>query len=278
MKIEKQEFFIQSSGKGIYCLFEKPERAKDKIILLLHGLTNSHINCPLISESTESLHLKGFPTFRFDYFGSGKSDGEFKDKTWEIMVQNTINSLEYAKTKLKYSKIGVWGRSLGAILGATICDDPFVFASVFLSMTVHTNISFSASFPKGQPFSSPIKGTAIVKGEPILEKGFYEKTTWIDKLQKQHLSKAKNILIMQGTEDKTVYNPTWAKEIYDLVNKPKKLIYIKGANHGYTGFENKAIENGINWFRRWMSSKYSSSIRRVNLSADRQVAMSSVLK
>ncbi len=248
MIIAKNEFFIKSTGKSLYCLFEKPDNSKNELILLLHGLTNSHINCPLISESTESSHLKGFSTFRFDYFGSGKSDGEFKDKTWEIMVQNTIDALEYAKMKLKYSKIGIWGRSLGAILGAIICDDSSVFASVFLSMTIHTNISFSASFPKGQTFSSPIKGTAIVKGEPILEKGFYEKTTWIDKLQKQHLSKAKNILIMQGTEDKTVYNPAWAKEIYDLVNKPKKLIYIKGADHAYRGYEDKTIISGINWF------------------------------
>lgn len=250
MIIVKNEFFIKSAGKSLYCLFEKPDNSKNKLILLLHGLTNSHINCPLISESTESLHLKGFPTFRFDYFGSGKSDGEFKDKTWEIMVQNTIDVLEYVKTKLKYSKIGIWGRSLGAILGATICDDPSVFASVFLSMTIHTNISFSASFPKGQLFSLPIKGTVVVKGKPILHKRFYEKTKWIDRLQKQHLSKAKNILIMQGSEDKTVYNPAWAKEIYNLVNEPKKLIYIKDANHAYTGYENKAIENGTNWFTK----------------------------
>lgn len=250
MTIIKKEFFIKSTSKKLYCLFEKPDNSKNKLILLLHGLTNSHTNCPLISESAESLHLKGFPTFRFDYYGSGKSDGEFKDKTWEIMVQNTKDVLKYAKTKLKYSKIGIWGRSLGAILGATICDDPSVFASVFLSMTIHTNVSFSASFTKSQSFSSPIKGTAIVKGEPILERGFYEKTTWIDNLQKQHLSKAKNILIMQGTKDKTVYNPAWAKEIYDLVDEPKKLIYIKGANHAYTGYENKAIENGINWFTK----------------------------
>jgi len=174
MKVKKKEFYIQSSGKRIYCLFEKPEKAKDKIILLFHGLTNNLINCPLISESAEALHKKGFPTFRFDYFGSGKSEGVFIDKTWEIMVQNTRDALKYVKTELKCSKIGIWGRSLGAILGATICDDPAVFASVFLSMTIHTNISFSASFPDNQPVSLPIIGTAVVKGKPILTRHFYD--------------------------------------------------------------------------------------------------------
>lgn len=250
MIINKKEFWINSAGKNLYCLFEQPNNPKDSLIILLHGLTNSHINCPLISESTDLLFSKGFPTLRFDYYGSGKSDGEFRDKTWKIMVQNTRDALKYAKTKLNYSKIGIWGRSLGAILGATICDDPTVIASVFLSMTIHTNISFSNSFPKGNPISLPIIGTAKVKGEPFLQKLFYDETKWIDKLQKQHLSKSNNILIIQGTQDKTVYNPFWAKEIFNIVNKPKKLMYIKGANHAYSGYEKQTINEGVNWFIR----------------------------
>ena len=255
MKIQRKEFWMKSAGKNLYCLFEQPDKSKDTLIILLHGLTNSHINCPLISESADLLLSKGFPTFRFDYYGSGKSDGEFRDKTWKIMVQNTRDALKYAKTKLKYSKIGIWGRSLGAILGATICDDSSIIASIFLSMTIHTNISFSASFPKGNPISLPIIGTAKVKGEPFLQKLFYDETTWIDKLQKQHLSKSKNILIMQGTQDKTVYNPFWAKEIFNIVNKPKKLIYVEGANHAYVGYEKQVINEGINWFINFPRNK-----------------------
>ncbi|OGK72721.1 hypothetical protein A2446_05280 [Candidatus Roizmanbacteria bacterium RIFOXYC2_FULL_38_9] len=216
--------------------------------MLLHGLTNSHIDCPLISESAELFHSKGFPTFRFDYYGSGKSDGEFKDKTWKVMVKNTKDVLKYAKTKLNYSKIGIWGRSLGAILGATISDDPSIIASVFLSMTIHTNLSFSRFFSKEKLVSLPIKGTAVVKGEPILDKRFYDETEYIDRLQEKHLSKARNILIVQGTKDKTVYDQTWAKEIYDIVNKSKKLIYIKGADHAYTNHEVRVIREGLKWF------------------------------
>jgi len=204
MRINRKEFWIRSNDNNLYCLFERPDNPKNILIMLLHGLTNSHIDCPLISESAELFHSKGFPTFRFDYYGSGKSDGEFKDKTWKVMVKNTKDVLKYAKTKLNYSKIGIWGRSLGAILGATISDDPSIIASVFLSMTIHTNLSFSRFFSKEKLVSLPIKGTAVVKGEPILDKRFYDETEYIDRLQEKHLSKARNILIVQGTKDKTV--------------------------------------------------------------------------
>lgn len=235
-------------------LFEEPRKTQKPLILLLHGLTNSMQDCPLIKESAHALQELGFPTFRFDYYGSGQSDGEFKDKTWHTMVQNTKDALRYIKTELNYPRIGLWGRSLGAILGATICDDSSIFASVFISMTVHTNTSFAASFPKEQSLSLPIIGTAVVKGKPILHRRFYEETTWIDKLQEKHLSKAKNILIMQGTEDKTVYNPMWATEIYNLVNKPKKLMYIKGANHAYKGYESETINQGVRWFLKYSNN------------------------
>jgi len=263
MNINRKEFWMKSAGKNLYCLFEKPDNSKGTLIILFHGLTNSHINCPLISESADLLHSKGFSTLRFDYYGSGKSDGEFRNKTWKIMVQNTRDVLKYAKTKLNYSKIGIWGRSLGAILGATICDDPSIVASVFLSMTIHTNISFSRFFPKEKLVSLPIKGTAIVKGEAILDKKFYEETIYIDKLQKKHLSKAKNILIMQGTKDKTVYDPTWAKEIYDIVSKSKKLIYIKGADHAYTNYEVNTIKEGLKWFYKYSDNFFETFINNL---------------
>jgi hypothetical protein len=246
----RKEFWIKSEGNRLYCVFEEPENPKNAIIILLHGLTNSHTNCPLISETTCFLQKKGYPTFRFDYFGSGRSDGEFKDKTWGTLVQNTKDVFRYVKSEFKYPNIGIWGRSVGAILGTTICDDPSIFASVFLSMTTHTHISFSASFPKDQMFSLPIKGTAIVKGEPILSKRFYMETIWIDQLQKRHLLKAKNMLIIQGTEDKTVYNLSWAKEVLNLVNKPKDLIYINGADHAYHGHEEEVLKKIVVWYER----------------------------
>ena len=86
--MKKKEFYFSSHGKKLYGVWEYPSKPRKPLILFLHGLTNSHTNCPLISETTELLHVKGFPTFRFDYYGSGNSQGMFRDKSWEILVQN----------------------------------------------------------------------------------------------------------------------------------------------------------------------------------------------
>ncbi|OGK37538.1 hypothetical protein A3F60_00205 [Candidatus Roizmanbacteria bacterium RIFCSPHIGHO2_12_FULL_39_8] len=246
--MKQKDFYITSLGRKLYGLYEEPEENNSHLIFLLHGLTNSLTDCPLIEEATEALHKKGFPTFRFDYFGSDKSEGQFKDKTFKILQRNTIDALRFAIKKLGYKRIGIWGRSLGAILGATIADHKNIFALVLISFCVHTDESFSRFFQKGKPSSLPIQGTGKIKGIPILPYQFYAETPWIDALQKKHLSKAKNILIMQGTKDKTVYNMNWAKEIYKLTNEPKKLFFVPGADHAYKGYEQIVIKKGSEWF------------------------------
>ncbi len=242
------ETSFKSQDHTLYGIYEEPENPRSSLILLLHGLTNSHTDCPLIADATIELHKNRFSTFRFDYFGSGKSEGEFKDKTFAILHKNTIDALKFITEKVGYKRVGLWGRSLGAILGATLCDDTSIFASVFISFCIHTDESFARFFPKDKKFSLPIRGTGKIKGKPILPFKFYEETKWIDALQKEHLAKAKNILIMQGTQDKTVYDLDWAKEIYDLVREPKKLQYIEGADHAYKDYEKKVIKQGIKWF------------------------------
>ena len=244
---------FKSQKHEIVGLLNVPKQNKESLVILLHGLTNSMKDCPLINEVSEALWKRGFSTFRFDYYGSGLSDGEFIDKTFSVLVENTKDALDYATAQLGYKKVGIWGRSLGAIIGATISDNPKVGASVLISTTIHTKISFSSFFKDQNALSIPFKGTGVMKGKPVLRRKFYEETDWIDNLQKKHLSKAHRVLIIQGAEDKTVYDTAWAKEIYQLTQKPKKLVYIKGADHSYCGFEPRVIEEGVVWFTKHLT-------------------------
>lgn len=250
----KKELYFKSNGHTLYGVYECPHKNNGKIILFLHGLTNSHNTCPIINEAVESFLKAGYATFRFDYFGSGKSDGKFIDKTLKEFVQNTKDAFLYAKNELRYKKIGVWGRSFGAILAPVISGKKEVFASILISGTVQTHISLKRCFNESE-FSYPFKATGKIKGKPILKRVFFEQCMWLDNLQKKGLGKSQHVLIIQGTNDKTVYDMNWAKELYSLSQHPKKLIYVKGADHTYKGHEDRVINEGIGWFDK---SSYSS--------------------
>lgn len=244
----KKAVRFKSINTSLSGLFESPRKNNSTLIILLHGLTNSMTDCPLINEANKDFLEKGFATFRFDYYGSGKSPGLFKNKTFSILHQNTLDSLQFAQAHLGFNKIGLWGRSLGAILASTICDSRNVFATVLISSTIHTNESFASLFTKDKQYSLPFTGTGKIKGKPVLPYKYYQETGWIDKAQVDHLSKASNVLIIQGTRDKIIPNLDWAKEIYQITLKPKKLVYIKGADHAYHGYEKETITEGTKWF------------------------------
>jgi len=257
MKIIEKKVNFLSVGHKLFGLLQIPDNSNNNLIILFHGLTNSMIDCPLIEQAAKTFLHNSFPVFRFDYFGSGKSPGNFIDKTIKILVKNTNDGIDFVINQLKYKKIGVWGRSVGAVLGSTVCDRKEIFSSVFISTTTHTHQSFSKLFQKNKQYSTPIIGTGKIKGEPILPGVFYQQTSWLDSLQKKHLSNSKNILIIPGTEDKTVYDLNWTKSVYKIIQSPKKLEIIKGANHAYQGCEEKVISKALKWF-----AKYSNNTQR----------------
>ncbi len=246
----KRKIKFKSKNAILSGLFEKPNIHNGFLIILLHGLTNSMEDCPLINETNTSLINQNFATLRFDYFGSGKSPGLFKDKTFSILHQNTVSSIEFAQDNLKFKTIGLWGRSLGAILASTVCDDQSINATVLISSTIHTEESFSGFFQKDQKYSLPLKGTGIIKGEPVLPYDFFKETKWIDNLQRIHLAKASNVLVVQGTKDNIITNLNWTREIFSSIKGNKKLEFIKGADHKYSGYENIAVKKGIDWFEK----------------------------
>ncbi|MBN1168969.1 alpha/beta fold hydrolase [Candidatus Woesebacteria bacterium] len=246
--MKKQEIWINSDNHRLFLLLETPNNHKSELILLLHGLTNSLQDCPLIEDVAKKLHKNRFATLRFDYFGSGKSDGELKDKTLKILYKNTLDVLAFANNDIKFTSIGIWGRSVGGMLASSVCDHKSVSASVIVSSTVRSNESFGSLFDKRRLYSKPIQGSGEIKGKPVLTYEFYKQTTWFDNLQKKHLSQAKNTLVIQGTDDKIIHNSEWPKEIYSLIKGKKRLEMIEGADHTYKGYEDEVVKKAVNWF------------------------------
>lgn len=248
--MKNKAFYFKSSGFRLSGTLETPKISNNHLVIFLHGLTNSSADCPLISEASKKLLRNGFSIFKFDYYGSGKSQGQFMNKTLKILYQNTLDALKYSNKNLGFKNIGLWGRSFGGILASTVCNNPHVFSSVIVSSTIKTNKTLKHCFKKNEPFSVPMKGTGTIKGKPLLPYQFYKETKWIDRLQKEHLTKSKNILVMQGTKDTTIGKTEHAKEIYNLVKGRKKIKLIKGADHSFKGYEEKVLKEAAGWLNK----------------------------
>lgn len=90
-KIEYQE--IKTPQGILRGLYTTPTQGKKNIVLMFHGFTgHKNENGFLFKQITSDLVEKGYATLRFDFMGSGDSDGDFKDMTFltEVMDAKEI--------------------------------------------------------------------------------------------------------------------------------------------------------------------------------------------
>ena len=107
---------INKRSQKMMCSFWEPfdeEREKPRLpcVIYLHG--NSSSRCEAYPE-VKYLLLKNITVFAFDFCGCGKSEGEYISLGfYEKLDVHCV--VEYLLKTKKVSKIGLWGRSMGAV-------------------------------------------------------------------------------------------------------------------------------------------------------------------
>jgi len=225
-------------------------------MILCHGLTNDRFTCPLIERANELFLQNGAITFRFDFFGSGASDGIFREKTISEMITNLEDAIRFmASIKgIDSTRVGIWGRSVGGVVAAACSNPTQIKTNILVSAPVLVYKTFYPLYERfGQADFSPI-GKAIsdaasgkVKGALELPRTFFQELLDLQGKIADNLSRMKSVLIVQGNQDKKV-SPENAYFIYERVGDPKQLEIIDGADHAYSGKEVQVMNIVSHWF------------------------------
>ena len=107
---------VNNRGLKLLCSFWEPfDEEREKIdlpcVIYLHG--NSSSRCEAYAE-VKHLLPKNICLFSFDFCGCGKSEGEYIS-LGHYEKDDVHSVVEYLKKSKKVSKIGLWGRSMGAV-------------------------------------------------------------------------------------------------------------------------------------------------------------------
>jgi dienelactone hydrolase len=104
-------------------------------VVLLHGFTGNHVEDQfLFVQMAHRLTEAGFAALRFDFYGSGDSDGTFDEMTIETEVGDAGRAVEWMSQQFGVDgdRIGVLGLSMGGCVAALLAGrDPRVKAAVF---------------------------------------------------------------------------------------------------------------------------------------------------
>jgi alpha/beta superfamily hydrolase len=115
---------FENEGLNLYGMLHLPDGAgKHPCAVFLHGYTGNRIedHCIFV-KAARDLCEHGIASFRFDFRGSGESQGSFADITVEGEIADTLKAISYLETvdTLDPERMGLVGIGLGGLVAGSV--------------------------------------------------------------------------------------------------------------------------------------------------------------
>ncbi|MDV3427076.1 MAG: alpha/beta fold hydrolase [Bacillota bacterium] len=245
---------IESRGLTLRGMLHIPEGISGKVpmVPIFHGFTGNKMEPHFIFvKLSRMLEKRGIASVRFDFGGSGESDGDFVDMTISKELEDAKNILDYVKTLnfIDVNRIGIVGLSMGGAVASMLAGDcrddikslclwaPAGNMGDLVMDTVEKenmeNVRKSGYYDLG----GLLLGTDFI--DDIISVDIYEKAAAFDK----------NVLLLHGDKDMTV--PLNASERYLEKYESKAVLHvIEGADHTFNrkNWEDEVIEYTLGFF------------------------------
>jgi alpha/beta superfamily hydrolase len=237
---------IQSNGLTLRGMLHIPEKTTEKIpmVCIFHGFTGNKMEPHFVFvKLSRMLAKKGIASVRFDFSGSGESDGDFIDMTISKELEDAKAILNYVKSLdfVDTNKIGIVGLSMGGAVGSMLAGD-----------CKNDIKSLCLWAPAGNMGELVTSGRSEAEIKEIRKAGFWDEdgllvgTDFLDDILSIDIfGKAaaydKNVLLLHGTKDQSV--PLAVSEKYLDIYETKAVLHIiEGSNHT---FDSKEWENEV---------------------------------
>lgn len=121
----RESITLENCGEKIFAILHRPlNRQKVPAIVICPGFAGNKCGkFRMFVNLAKELAQQGIAVLRFDYRGTGDSEGDFQDITLEGKISDTLKCLNFLASdpQVDASRLGILGRSLGgaiAILAA----------------------------------------------------------------------------------------------------------------------------------------------------------------
>lgn len=242
---------------------------KVPIVVIYHGFCGNkmgpHFMFVKLSRKLETL---GIASIRFDFSGSGESDGEFVDMTLTKEIADANNILDYIK-KLNFvdkENIGILGFSMGGAIGSIIAGDrkdEINALCLWSPAGTMDKIILSHSYVGDKLGDFLKKGYFDVEGL-LLGRNFIDDIKDI-KIYDRAARYEKTSIIIHGNRDEVVPLST-SKRYLEIYRDNSELKIIDGANHIYekNSWEQELIEITQDYFHNTLNeSSEQTSIANI---------------
>lgn len=251
--MEIKNFEVMRDGLMIRGMMTKPcGDGPFPAVVFNHGFTGhkgeSHF---LFKKLADALAVKGIASFRFDFIGSGESDGKFIDMTMTSEVNDCLAVFYYAES-LEY----IDSKSMN-LLGFSMGGGVSILAGSILQNRVEKMILLSPAANMQDVLTRKLQGDALLhyidKGTIDLGGNVVGKPLLEDVFELDIYGAAKQVTayvhLIHGTNDDAV-PPLVSWRLAEIFAETGSVHWIHGSDHCYTsaGYELEVIERVKSFF------------------------------
>ena len=255
--IESLVQFRNRSGKRLRGMVHRPAGARRRMpgVVFLHGFTGDRMESHWIFvKCSRALAFHGIASLRFDFYGSGESDGQFDEVTLQGEVSDAEAAVEFFRKQkgVDGRRLGLCGLSLGGAVAACVAARLRVQALVLWAALAHT-----AHLRELAQRTTPIPGTDGAREYNAHRFSF----SFLDRIEK--IEPLKSIARFKGPTliihpEKDEYLSLTHPEDYFQASRAtlKEKVIVGDADHTFSSlaWEAEVIARTVDWFRRTLSS------------------------
>lgn len=245
--------FPNARGKLLRGMIHQPAsvRGPRPAVIFLHGFTGDRMESHWIFiKCARALARQGIASLRFDFYGSGESDGTFYEATLQSEIADARAAVRLMQQQKGFdaARLGICGLSLGGCVAACIAPAAKARALVLWSAVAHPAIlqNLSEKFGKASP-NHP--GAFEYDAREISER-FLRDAAKVNPLQGVRRFRRPTLIIHPG-KDKSVPRSHAQDFLQASKAEVKKKVIVPGADHTYTSiaWESEAIGRTVEWFK-----------------------------
>ena len=256
--------FQNYSGKWLRGMIHRPPSSRPRRgapgVVFFHGFTGDRMESHwLFVKCARRLAKAGIASLRFDFYGSGESEGEFREVTLHGEIADAGAAIEYFRRYrgIDPERIGLLGFSLGGAVAACVAASARAQALVLWAALAHPdhlrNLAESQSIP-------------IAGGEGTREyKGHVVSPRFLDDLEKAgpltSIARSQQPTLIIHPEKDEYLSLSQAEDYFQAAGREaparpeKEKVIIPGADHTFTSvaWEREVIEHTVAWFRKYLT-------------------------
>ena len=255
------ESFVQfpnARGKLLRGMVHRPANIKSKSpapgVIFFHGFTGDRMESHWIFiKCARALAREGIASLRFDFYGSGESEGEFIEATLQSEIADARSAVRFMQGQegVDAARLGLCGLSLGGCIAPCVASAAKAKALVLWSAVAHPSILQRLSTKRGIASSNHDGGVEYDARE--ISARFLKDAAKADPLGAVRRFKKPTLIIHPG-KDGSVPRSHAQDFLKASGGKIKKKIIIPGADHTFTSvaWEREVIGQTVDWFRDYL--------------------------